>query len=93
MKIKTQFYGLNKKIITALKKGFRLSEIVKLTIKINSSLSNINMSYYLKVQIPILHRQFFRIISQNPEYVKTVCNDLNIPFHFACHEFILEKSS
>ena len=26
------------------------------------------------------HRQFFRIISQNPEYLKTQCKDRNNPF-------------
>ena len=29
MKFKSQFYGLNKKVKTALKKGFRFTEIVK----------------------------------------------------------------
>ena len=30
-----------------------------------------------------MHRQFFRIISQNPDYVQTHCNDRNNLFHFA----------
>ena len=27
-----------------------------------------------------------RILSQNPEYVKSHCNDLNNPFHSACRK-------
>ena len=34
------------------------------------------------------HRQKFRIISQNPEYVKTFCNGLNNYFHFAILKWI-----
>ena len=47
-----------------------------------SNLSNINIYYYLKHQIPIMHRQFFKIPSQNPDYVKTHCNDRNNVFSF-----------
>ena len=82
MKFKSQLYGLNKKIETVLKNGFRFSEIVKLKLKKYSSLSNINRHYYLKHRIPIMHRQFFRIISQTPEYLRTNCNDLKNPFSF-----------
>ena len=41
----------------------------------------------------IMQRQFFKAISQNPEYVKTHCHDSNIPFHFACRKWILKDSS
>ena len=37
----------------------------KQTIKIYSNVSNINIHYYIKIQTPILHRQFFRVTSQN----------------------------
>ena len=39
--------------------------------------------------LPIMYRQFFRIFSQNPEYVKSVCIDRNNPFHFACRRWII----
>ena len=29
-----------------------------------------------------MHQQFFRIISQNPDYIKTHCIDRNNPFPF-----------
>ena len=45
-------------------------QISKLTIKIYTNLSNINIHYYLTLQLPIMHRQFLRRISQNPEYVE-----------------------
>ena len=36
---------------------------------------------------------FFKLISRNPEDVKTFCNDFNNPFHFACRNLNSEKSS
>ena len=33
----------------------------------------------------------FRVISQNQEYVKTHCNDLNNPFHFACRGWMVKQ--
>ena len=47
----------------------------------------INISYYLKVQIPMCHRQFFRVISQNGESVEKFCKDVENPFHFACQKW------
>ena len=35
-----------------------------------------------------MRRQFFKIVSQNPEYVKDHCNDLNNAFHFATREWM-----
>ena len=76
MEFKTEFYGLKKKIKNARRNSFKYIQIIKLTIKISSNVSNINICYYLKHPIPLMHRQFFKIISQNPEYVKTHSNDL-----------------
>ena len=61
----------------------------KLTIKFYKNLSNIIIQRYLKHRIPILHRQFFKRLSQNPDYVQTHCNDLNNPFRFACRKLYL----
>ena len=67
-----------------LRKKFRENGFIqKLTIKTYSSLSKMNICYYLKIRTPIL---ITRIISQKTEYVKTHCNDLNNPFHFACRK-------
>ena len=40
---KSQFHGTNRKVKNASKKGFRFSEKLKLTIKIDLSLSNIDI--------------------------------------------------
>ena len=40
-----------------------------------------------------MHRHFFRIFSQNPEYKKTHCNDINSPFHLACRKWFLDNQS
>ena len=46
------------------------------------------MSYFLKFPIPICHKLFFRVKSQNRDYVDTFCNDRNNTFHFACQKWI-----
>ena len=56
-----------------------------------SNLSNIIISYHLKLRIPIMHRKLIKIPSQNPEYVKTHCNDRNNPLHFAILKWYLYK--
>ena len=84
---------LNKKLKISRENGFVFNQINFSTIKFYSSLTNTNEGCYLKIQIPIMYRQFFRIISQNPEHVETFCNDLNIHFNFVCQKWILENSS
>ena len=82
-------YELNEKLEIAPQNGFVFNQINKLTIFFYSNLSRINIHYYLKLQIPIMHRHFFKILPQNPEYVQTHCNDRNNPFHFACLKWYL----
>ena len=79
---------LNKKLTVARQRGFILNQINKLTIKIFSHQRNINISYYLKHRIPIMHRQFFKILCRNRDYVQTHCNDRKNAFHFACQKWI-----
>ena len=81
-------YELNKKLTIARQRGFILNQINKLSIKIYSHQRYINISYYLKHRFPIMHRQFFKILSRNRDYVQTHCNDRNNPFHFACQTWI-----
>ena len=53
-------YELNIKLTIARQRGFILNQINKLTIKIYSHQRYINISYYLKHRIPIMHRQFLK---------------------------------
>ena len=80
-------YKLNKKLTIARERGFKFNQINKLTIKIYSNLSSINIHYYLKHQIPMGQRLFFRSIAQNRDYIETHCNDINNRFHFACRQW------
>ena len=89
MEFETEFYGLTKKIRNARQNGFIFNQINKLTIKIYSNLSNINIQYYLKYRILVCHRLFLKIISQNREYIQTHCNN---PFHIACRQWCLYNS-
>ena len=49
--------------------------------------SYINIHYYLKFQIPIMHRQFFGKLAQNRDYIQTHCDDRRNAFHFACRQW------
>ena len=53
----------------ARRNGFIFDQKNKLTIKIYSNLSKINICDYLKHRISMCHKQFFKTFSQNPEYV------------------------
>ena len=59
MEDKSEFYGFNNKIKNARRNGFRFDQINKLTMKIYSNPSKINIRYYLKHRIPMYHRQIF----------------------------------
>ena len=80
-------YELNKKSEIARQNGFIFNQINKLTMNVSLPLRVVNISYYLKFQIPMCHRQFFRVISQDGEYVEKFCNDMEIPFLFACQKW------
>ena len=95
MKFKSEIYGVNKKIKNAQSNGCKFTQMVKLTIKMDSSQSNVNICNCLKLSIPKLHREFFKILSQNSKNdlnnPKTRCNDLNNPSHFACRKWIISQ--
>ena len=79
-------YELNKKLTVACGNGYKYNQINKLTIKIYSNLSSINIHYHLKLGSPPLHRQFFIKTSQNHNYIPTHCNDSRNSFQFACRQ-------
>ena len=66
---------------------FIFNQINNLTKKFYSHLRYINVSSYLKFQILMCHRQFFRKNSQNREFIKNFCNDVENPFNFACQDW------
>ena len=76
-------YELNEKLKIARQRGFSFNQIVKLTTKIVCNLSNINICYYLKLPIPMCHRQFLKNLTENLDFVKTHFNDRNNSFQFA----------
>ena len=82
-------YELNKKLISARENGFIFNHINKLTIKILSNLSHINIHYHLRLGASPLHRQFFIKISKNRDYIQTHCNDRRNTFHFTCRQWYL----
>ena len=86
---KMSLYDLNKKLNIAREYGFLFNQINNFNMKIYSNLCQRNKHYFLKLQTPIMHRQFFRILSQNAEDVQTHCNDRRNLFHFAVRKWYL----
>ena len=80
-------YEINKKLTLARERGYIFNQISKLTIKIYSILSHINIHYHLRLGASPLHRQFFMKISKNRDYIQTHCNDRRNSFHFACRQW------
>ena len=64
-------YELNIKLTAARENGFIFNQVNNFKTKIDSNLSHINIHYYLKLRIPILHRHFFKKLAQNPDYIQT----------------------
>ena len=80
-------YELNKKLSIARENGYIFNQINKLTIKIYSNLSHINIHYHLRLGASPLHRQFFKMLSRNRNYIQTHCNNRRNTFHFACRQW------
>ena len=85
-------YELNKKLTIARRNGFKFKQIKKLIIKIYSNLFYINIHYHLTLGAPPLHRQFFKNLLKNPDYIETHCNDVHNPFHHACRQWYEYKN-
>ena len=80
-------YELNKKLTIARENGFIFNHINKLTKKILSNLSHINIHYLLTLGAPALHYRFFKNLLKNPDYIETHYNNVHNPFHFACRQW------
>ena len=80
-------YELNKKLTIARENGFKFNQINNFKIKIYSDLSNIIIHYHRRLGASPLHRQFFKILSRNRDYIQTYCNDRRNTFHFACRQW------
>ena len=80
-------YELNKKLTLARENGYIFNQIINLQIKIYSNISNINIHYHLRLGAPPLHRQFFRKLACNRDYIRNHCNDYRNTFHFACRQW------
>ena len=84
-----KLYELKEKLKIARQNVFIFIQTNKFRIKSYGILSQVNIHYYLNLLIPIMHRHFDRILSQNPDYAKTSFIDRNNSFHFACRRWFL----
>ena len=82
-------YELNKKSKNARQRSFIFYQINNFEMKNYSSVQNIKIHFYLQLRIPLMHRHFFKLLSQNPDYVQAHCIDRNNPIQFACRKWYL----
>ena len=75
-----------KKIKNARRNGFVFNQINNFKLEIYSNLSNINI-HHLTLGASPLHYRFIKNLLKNCDYIRTHCNDLHNPFHFACHQW------
>ena len=62
-------------------------KVNKLVITIEGGISRLVINTYLKVQIPMLCRKFFKNIAYNRDYVHNFCNDPVNKIHRYCCEW------
>ena len=67
---KTEFYALNKKIKNARQNGFVFNQINNFKIEIYSNLFGITSHYHQLIRASMLHRQFFKHLLKNPDYIR-----------------------
>ena len=84
----SQTERLFQKIDEYRKGGYKFNEIIKLTLKINSSLSFINISHHLKLRVPNLHVEFFRKISEEATKLNTLIDRRN-PLFYSYQQWVL----
>ena len=84
---KSEFYGLNKKIKNARRNSFVFNQINNFKIEIYSNLSCINIHYHLLLGAGPLHRQFFKNLLKNRNFIRNHCNDYRNTFHLACRQW------
>ena len=85
-------YELNKKLTLARERGFKFNQINNFKIKILSKFAHINIHYHLKLSASPVHKQFFKILSRNRDYIQTHCNDRRMSFQFACYQWYLHNN-
>ena len=86
-------YDLNKILTVARGNGFIFNQTNNFKMEIYSNISIINIHFYLKHRIPIVHRHFFGKFSQNLNYIQTPCNDRRNLSHFDCRRWYLYNNS
>ena len=75
-----------------LKNVIRVNCLVpKITPNFYSHLSLINIRYYLEFRTRIMDRQVFKILSQNPEFVKYYSNDGKNLFQFSIRKWMINQ--
>ena len=75
----------------ASKNGYKNNEVNKLNIVREGKISKHIVNTYLKMQIPLLWREFFINFANNEEYNNTYCNNPYNNFREYCHELYLHN--
>ena len=88
--ISSYFDRLRKKVGECEKDSYILIEILKLTVKIISSFSYINVSLYVKLRIPRVHVELFKFTSENPTILNKLTHRRN-PLFYSYIQWVSNK--
>ena len=68
-------------------KSFIFIQIKKLILTFEVDISDINIQYYVKLKIPIMHCIFFERIFHNEDYINEFPTDRLNTFHTVCRRY------
>ena len=73
------------------KNRYKINKVNKLIITVEGKINKLIINTYLKLQIPMLCRMFFKNIAKNRDFVYNFCNNPYNKFHRYCCEWYLYK--
>ena len=85
----------NEKTIIESQYKYKLNAIKKITIKVPGDISDLNICYYLKLQLPMsaIERLFYKKKAINDEYINTYCYGYYIKISNNCIRWFLYNKS
>ena len=74
------------KTIVASKRNMKKIKTIRMSVVLENANENHVTNTYLKMQIPMMWRKFFKNIAENRYYVYKCCNNPSNNFHRHCFE-------
>ena len=92
----TCHYTLRKKIIQFIftrQQRYMFNQLKKITITVWSGLLDINIHYYMSIEIPVMHRISFDRSAHNEQNIGNFCSNLDDIFNRVCLRWFIYNNS